>query len=83
MKPKWLDNRKNYYKPFLKKSGFFIRSNQIIASLKTSPAFHYNSSFGTLRLGGSRVIPGFSFQSGLEFQIFYYFKNDKFKINNF
>ena len=60
-----------------------MRSNTIFTSSKSCPAFHYNSSFGALRRGESLLIPGFSFQSGLEFQAFCYFRKGKFKIKNF
>ena len=42
-----------------------LRSYKILASAKPDPAVRYNSSFSTLRLGGSRLIPGFPLPSGL------------------
>ena len=52
-----------------------LRSYKILASFKPDPAVRYNSSFNALRLGGSRLIPGFPLPSGLRLRPFFFFKS--------
>ena len=51
-----------------------FRSYKILASAKPDPAVRYNSSFSTLRLGVSRLIPGFPLPSGLRLRRVFFWR---------